>query len=97
MEGVTHDLGPGPFWEHIDFNHDDPLLSQKWVREAISLAIDREALLEGTVGTIDPEASSLASAVWMAHSLNHHPNFVARFAPELAEQIACGPACHAGT
>lgn len=96
MEGVTHDLGPGPFWEHIDFNHDDPLLSQKWVREAISLAIDREALLEGTVRTIDPEASSLDSSIWMANSLNYQPNFVDGYDPEMAEQVLVDHFCERG-
>lgn len=96
MEGVSHDLGPGPFWEHIDFNHDDPLLSKKWVREVISLAIDREALLDGTVRTVDPEASSLDNSIWMANSLNYQPNFVDDYDPERAEQLLVDHLCERG-
>jgi glutathione transport system substrate-binding protein len=96
MEGVTFDLAPGPFWEHINFNHDDTLLSQKWVREAISLAIDREALLDGTVRTVDPEASLLDSSIWMANSLNYQSNFVDRYDPEAAEQILVDNFCELG-
>jgi len=96
IEEVTHQLGPGPFWDHIDFNHDDPLLSQKWVREAISLAIDREALLDGTVRTVDPEAPALDSTVWMVDSVNYQSNFEDRYNPEMAEQILLDHFCERG-
>jgi peptide/nickel transport system substrate-binding protein len=96
IEEVTHQLGPGPFWDHIDFNHDDPLLSQKWVREAISLAIDREALLDGTVRTVDPEAPALDSTVWMVDSVNYQSNFEDRYNPEVAEQILLDHFCERG-
>ncbi|MEE8405907.1 MAG: ABC transporter substrate-binding protein [Acidimicrobiia bacterium] len=96
MAEVTHQLGPGPFWDHIDFNHDDPLLSQRWVREAITLAIDREALLDGTVRTVDPEASPLDSTVWMVDSVNYQSNFEDRYNPEMAEQILLDHFCERG-
>ncbi|MEE9178415.1 MAG: ABC transporter substrate-binding protein [Acidimicrobiia bacterium] len=96
IEEVTHQLGPGPFWDHIDFNHDDPLLSQKWVREAISLAIDREALLDGTVRTVDPEAPALDSTVWMVDSVNYQSNFEDRYNLEVAEQILLDHFCERG-
>ena len=96
MESVTHDLGPGPFWDHIDFNHDDPLLSQMWVREAISLAIDREALLDRTVRTVDPKASPLDSTIWMANSLNYQTNFVDGYDPEKAEKVLVDHFCEKG-
>jgi peptide/nickel transport system substrate-binding protein len=96
MEDVTHQLGPGPFWDHIDFNHDDPLLSQRWVREAISLAIDREALLDGTVRTVYPEASPLDSTVWMVDSVNYQSNFEDRYNPEMAERILLDHFCERG-
>jgi glutathione transport system substrate-binding protein len=96
MEGVTYELGSGPFWEHIDFNHDDPLLSQMWVREAISLAIDREALADATVRTVDPEASLFDSSIWVSNSLNYQPNFVDRYDPEAAEQILVDNFCELG-
>ncbi len=96
MEEVTHQLGPGPFWDHIDFNHDDPLLSQKWVREAISLAIDREALIDGTVRTVDPDAPALDSTVWMVDSVNYQSNFEDRYIPEMAERILLDHFCERG-
>ena len=89
METVEYQLAPGPFWEHIDFNHDDPLLSQRWVREVISLAIDRESILDETVRTIDPEAIPLGSTVWPAGSVNYEDHFQEHDAydPEAAERL----------
>ncbi len=35
---------PGPIWEHIDFNMDNPFLADVRVRRAIAYAIDREQI-----------------------------------------------------
>lgn len=87
MDDVTYDVVPGEFWEHIDFNHDDPLLGQDWVREAISLAIDREEILDATVRAIDPDAQPLDSAIWMRNSVNYQDNYDQLHDPEAAESL----------
>jgi len=37
---------PAMIWEHIDFNHDSPLLRDKRVRQALTYAINREGIVQ---------------------------------------------------
>lgn len=96
MEAVSHQVAPGAFWEHIDFNHDDPLLAQAWVREAIASAIDRERILDETVRLVDPSATGLDSTVWPANSTNYRDNYGHTFDPESAEELLIGHSCERG-
>lgn len=96
MEGVEYMVAPGPFWEHIDFHHEDPLLSQRWVREALSLAIDREKILDRTVRLVDPDAAALDNTIWMSNATSYEPHFEDRFDPRKAEQILVDNGCVKG-
>ena len=96
MEGVTLRLAPGPVWEHIDFNHIDPLLSQPWVRQAFARAIDREAILAATVRTLDPSAPALGSTVWMTNSVNYEDHYTTSYDPVAAIQILLDRGCVRG-
>ncbi len=84
---VTTTISTGPFWEHIDFNHDDPLLGQSWVREAIALAIDREAILDLTVRMIGPNARPLDNSIWMTDADVYSPHYDIPFDPVRSEQV----------
>lgn len=95
-ESVTYEVVPGPFWDHLDFNHDHPFLSQRWVREAISMAIDREAILDETVRTVDPSAVGLDSAVFLSNSIHYRHNYESRHDPEVAERIMTDHGCAKG-
>lgn len=96
IELASYQLGAGPFWEHIDFNHDDPLLSQIWVREAITLAIDRQAMLDETLRRIAPNAQPLDNTFWMSGSSAYSSHFEDEFDPEQAEQILIDRFCERG-
>ena len=96
MEGVSHELAPGPFWEHIAFNHDDPLLSQLWVREAINLAVDREAILDQTVRRAHPGAAALGNTFWPEGAARYEDHFEDRFDLEAAEKILVDRLCAKG-
>lgn len=96
MESVSYQVVPGAFWEHIDFNHDDPLLGQLWVREAISMAIDRESILDETVRTVDPAARALDSAVWLRNSARYQDHFEHVHDPEAAVEALEGHFCERG-
>jgi peptide/nickel transport system substrate-binding protein len=97
MGDVTSEAGLGRIWDQIDFNHDDPMLSQEFVRRAIALAIDREAVIEEVVRPLAPEAVSLGNTVWMvgtAHYADHFTQFPYDLAA--AEQILIDNGCLEG-
>lgn len=96
LEDVVFDVGSSAFWEHIDFNHDDPLLGQVWVREVISIAIDRQALLDETQRRIDPDGRPLDNTFWMTGSSAYERHFDDVFDPEGATQILEDRQCDLG-
>ena len=96
LEGVETSLAPGPFWEHITFHHDDPVLSRPWAREVISLAIDREAILDETVRLIDPSANALANTVWMTGTPHYEQHFDDGHDPAAAERLLVENDCERG-
>ena len=96
MAGIEMTVAPGPFWEHIDFHHDDPILSQRWAREAVSLAIDREEILDATVRLVDPTAAALDNTVWMSGSPQYEPHFDDIYDPERAREVLEENGCAQG-
>ena len=96
MDGVKLAVGPGPVWEHLDFNLDDPLLSQQWLRDVVNLAIDREPILDETVRGVLPVANVLNSAVYPENSNNYFPPAVQPPNPDLALQILVQQGCQMG-
>ncbi|MDX1468558.1 MAG: ABC transporter substrate-binding protein [Acidimicrobiia bacterium] len=93
MDGVEFDVGPGPVWDHIDFNLDDPLLGQEWVRRVINLSFDPQTFVEEYLREIDPEAGLLLSAVWSRASAHYLPNFPSEFNPDLARRRMIDQGC----
>ena len=96
LEGVDTSVAPGPFWEHITFHHDDPVLSRPWAREAISLAIDREAVLDETVRLVEPSADLLANTVWMIGTPQYERHFDDGHDPAAAERLLGENGCEPG-
>jgi peptide/nickel transport system substrate-binding protein len=97
IEDTDFTIAAGPFWEHIDFHHDDPMLSQRWVRDAIALAIDREEILDRTVRAMDPGAVALDNTVFMANNVNYEPHFDLESDPARAEQLLVDNGCERGS
>ncbi len=56
LEGVTVSVTPALMWEHLDLNHEDPILADVRVRQAINLAVDREEIGREIYGGIWPAA-----------------------------------------
>ena len=65
LPGVGSQVQFGLSFEHLTFNLRHPILQDLAVREAIALAIDREQLLERTVGLFSDRAQVLGNRVWM--------------------------------
>ena len=97
MGDVTSETGPGRIWEQIDFNHDDPLLSQGFIRQAFAMAIDREAVMEEVVRPMAPDAVALGNTVWMVGTPHYEDHF-SRFTydPPAAEQLLIDNGCRRG-
>ena len=75
IEGVEWEASLGPVWEHFDFNHSDPLLSQTFVRQAFAQAIDRDSIVEAIVRPIAADAVPLNNSVWMNGTAFYEDHF----------------------
>jgi len=59
---------PGLIYEHIDLNLDNPILADKRVRQALLMALDRQALSEQLFASRQPVAHSNVSPLdWVNH------------------------------
>ena len=98
IEGVEWEAGLGPIWEHFDFNHDDPLLAEKYVRQAIAQGIDRDSIVEAIVRPIAANAEPLGNTIWMNGTANYvdHFNSVYPYDPAAAEAILVDNGCTKG-
>jgi peptide/nickel transport system substrate-binding protein len=65
LPGVASQVQLGLSFEHLTFNLAHPILRDVAVREAIALAIDRQQLLERTVGQITDRARVLGNRIWL--------------------------------
>ncbi len=98
IEGVEWEAGLGPVWEHVDFNHSDPLLSQKFIRQAIATGIDRDAIVEAVVRPIAADAQPLGNTVWLNTSANYEDHFSQyAYDPVAAEAYLTDNGCAKGS
>ncbi|MEX1092340.1 MAG: ABC transporter substrate-binding protein, partial [Acidimicrobiia bacterium] len=98
IEGVEWEAGLGPVWEHVDFNHTDPLLSQKFVRQAIVSGIDRDAIVEAVVRPIAADAVQLNNSVWLNTSSNYEDHMTQYpYDPVAAEAFLTDNGCTRGS
>jgi peptide/nickel transport system substrate-binding protein len=65
LPGVGSQLRFGLSFEHLTFNLAHPILNDLAVRRAIALAIDRQQLLERTVGQFSGSARVLGNRIWL--------------------------------
>ena len=92
-ESLAYTVSSGPFWEHIDFHHEDEMLSQAWVREAFDLAIDRQEILDNTVRLLTPAVAALDNTMWMRNTTHYEPHYEDRYDPQAAEQLLVDNGC----
>jgi peptide/nickel transport system substrate-binding protein len=97
MGDVTSEAGMGRIWDLIDFNHDDPLLSQQFIRQAFAMAIDRESVMDETVRPIAPDAVRLGNTMWMVGTEHYQDHFSQySYDPVAAEQLLIDNGCIKG-
>jgi peptide/nickel transport system substrate-binding protein len=87
----------GTTWEHIDIQvgeNGHPALREKFVREALALAIDREALVEQLFGSLSPDLTPLHNTIYMQNQEEYVPNWETYTAdPAKAEQLLKDGGC----
>lgn len=91
LEGVTMASGAGSDWEMVTFNQANPLLSNEWVRGAIAMALDRDAMAGATVRTVDPGASLLDSTLPGVDTAPYPHTHDPAAARQLLEANGCTP------
>jgi peptide/nickel transport system substrate-binding protein len=68
---VTSDITFGLSYEHLDFNTTDPLLSDVRVRQAFALALNRQEIVDQTVGQFSSDAQVLDNRLYV----NNQPEY----------------------
>jgi peptide/nickel transport system substrate-binding protein len=71
LDDVDTQIEFGLAFEHIDFNLANSHLGKLEVRQAIALALDRQAIVDRTVGQFSDEAEQLNNRIW----LNNQPQY----------------------
>jgi peptide/nickel transport system substrate-binding protein len=64
IDGVDSTVGFGTFWEHVDFNAGNVFLAELPVRQAIALAIDRQAIVTALPGAMSDDAQVLDNRIF---------------------------------
>ncbi len=91
IEGVEMAAGPGADWEMITFNQANPLLANEWVRRAMAMALDRDAMAGATVRTVDTGASLLDSTLPGVDTAPYPHIHDPAAARQLLEENGCRP------
>jgi glutathione transport system substrate-binding protein len=65
IPGVSTYVGKGLVWEHLSFNEKNQFLSDKTLRTAIFVAVDRESILRRTVAQYAPGVKALNNHVYV--------------------------------
>jgi peptide/nickel transport system substrate-binding protein len=68
---VESEINFGLSFEHVDFNTQDPHLADPNVRRAFAAALDRQEIVDQTVGQFSGEAQVLNNRIW----LNTQPEY----------------------
>jgi peptide/nickel transport system substrate-binding protein len=62
---ITSKINFGLTWEHLDFNASSGPLSDVKVRQAFAMALDRQTIVDQTVGQFSSDAQVLNNRIWM--------------------------------
>jgi peptide/nickel transport system substrate-binding protein len=74
VPNITTTTSLGLSFEHIDFNVENPYLKDKAVRQAIALAIDRNALVARTAGQFDNRIKPLNNRIFVNNQPGYQDN-----------------------
>jgi peptide/nickel transport system substrate-binding protein len=79
QSGLTIQSSQGTTLEHLDFNEQlkggQPLLRLPWFRQAVSYAIDRNALVKQLFATLNPKLQPLQNLTYVNNQKEYVPHF----------------------
>ncbi|MCW2695964.1 MAG: putative Extracellular solute-binding protein [Modestobacter sp.] len=87
---VESEISFGLSFEHLDFNSQDPHLADVNVRKAFALALDRQQVVDQTVGQFSSDAEVLNNHIWKTNQPEYEDNAPAEYNaanPEQAKQL----------
>ncbi|WP_448627951.1 ABC transporter family substrate-binding protein [Geodermatophilus sp. URMC 64] len=76
---VTSESTFGLSFEHLDFNTQDPQLADVNVRRAFAMALDRQEIVDQTVGQIAPDAKVLDNHLYVNNQPEYRDNAPAEY------------------
>lgn len=85
VDDAEFEVGFGSFWEHFDFNANNPILADVNVRRAIAKAIDREAIVATVLSPFDESAEVLNNRIYFPGSQNYEDHGAEYVAPDIEE------------
>jgi peptide/nickel transport system substrate-binding protein len=71
---VESDIAFGLSFEHLDFNTQDPHLADINVRKAFAMALDRQQIVDQTVGQFSSDAEVLNNHIWKTNQPEYVDN-----------------------
>jgi peptide/nickel transport system substrate-binding protein len=74
LSDVTNKITFGLSFEHLDFNTSDPILSSEPVRQAFAMALDRQEIVDQTVGQFSSDAQVLDNRLYVNNQPEYQDN-----------------------
>jgi peptide/nickel transport system substrate-binding protein len=83
---ITSEVNFGLSFEHLDFNTTDPRLADPNVRKAFALALDRQEIVDQTVGQFSSDAQVLNSRMYVNNQPQYKDNAPAEYKSQNIDQ-----------
>jgi peptide/nickel transport system substrate-binding protein len=101
QSGLTIQSSLGTTLEHLDFNESAkggfPLFRAPWVRQMMSYAIDRTALVKQLFATLNPKLTPLQNLTYVNNQKEYQPHFQTyTYNPKKVASIAQAHGCNKG-
>jgi peptide/nickel transport system substrate-binding protein len=89
LSGIDIRVAGGPNYRHATFNGTSPNLQDVNVRQALAMAIDRNAIAKALLGPLGVQATALNNHIFMANQNGYQDNSgaVGKFNPDKAKQM----------
>jgi peptide/nickel transport system substrate-binding protein len=74
ISGVTSAVDFGTTFEHFDFNMANPILAEAAVRQAFALCINRQEIVDTTIGPLSSDAAVLNNRIFLSNQNGYVDN-----------------------